>query len=63
MARERTPERRHGEDREADQEQPAAAEPVGERARRQHRRGQRERVGVDDPLQAGEARVEIGRDV
>ena len=41
-----------GEDREADREEAAAAEAVGERAGGQHDAGQRERVGVDDPLQA-----------
>jgi hypothetical protein len=54
-----TTERRDGEDRQAGQEQPAAAEPVGERAGDEDRGGERERVGVDDPLQARQARVEV----
>ena len=42
---------------EADDEQPLAAEPVGEEAGGEHDARQRERVRVDDPLQAAEARV------
>ena len=49
--------------RKTDREQHAATEAVGERAGRQHDGGERERVGVDDPLQAGEAGVEVGGDV
>ena len=48
---------------EADREHRAATDAVGERAGRQHDGGERERVGVDDPLQAGEAGVEVGGDV
>ena len=48
-----------GEEREADREEPAAAEAVGERAGGQHDARERERVGVDDPLQAAQARVEV----
>ena len=59
----RAHERRDGEDREADGEQAATTEAVGQRAGRQHDGGERERVGVDDPLQAGEAGVEVGGDV
>ena len=48
-----------GEDGEADGEQAPAAEAIGQRARGQDDRGEREGVGVDDPLQAAEARVEV----
>ena len=44
---------------EADHEQAAPAEAVGERTGGQHGAGERERVGVDDPLQAAEAGVEV----
>ena len=37
------------------EEHPAAAEEVGERAGGEQQRGERQRVGVDDPLQVGEA--------
>ena len=59
----RAHERRHGEDGETDREQPATTEAVGQRAGRQHDGGEGEGVGVDDPLQAGQARVEVGGDV
>src|SRR6185312_14573663 len=36
-----------------------AAEPVGERPRGQHQGGEREGVGVDHPLQVGEAAAEV----
>ena len=41
-----------------DHEEPPAAEEVGQRAGGQDARGERERVGVDDPLQVGERGVE-----
>ena len=44
-----------GEDDDADREHDPAAEPVGDRAGREQQRGERQRVGVDDPLQVGEA--------
>ena len=37
----------------------AATEEVGERAGREHRRGERERVRVDHPLELSEARIEV----
>ena len=40
-------------------EEPAAAEAVGQRPEGQDGRGERERVRIDDPLQAGEAGVEV----
>ena len=40
----------------------APAEPVGERAGGEQRRGEREGVGVDHPLQLGKARVEVVAD-
>ena len=43
-------------------EQPAAAEAVGQRAGRDDRRRERERVRVDDPLQPRQAGVEVGGD-
>ena len=46
------------EDGEADHPQTPAAEYVGERAAREQQGGERERVGVDHPLQVGEARVQ-----
>ena len=49
--------------RKTDREEPATTEAVGQRAGRQHDGGERERVGVDDPLEAGEAGVEVGGDV
>ena len=48
-----------GEEAEADDEKPASAEAVGQRARRDDRCRQREGVGVDDRLQAREAGVEV----
>ena len=57
--RERAGTRGDGEEREADREEAAAAEAVGERAGGQHDARQRERVGVDDPLQAAQARVQV----
>src|ERR1700761_4112587 len=48
-----------GEDRRARDEDAAAAEPVGERARGEDERGERQRVGVDDPLQVGAAAAEV----
>ncbi len=47
------------EDDEAGREQAAAAEAVGERPCRQHRRGQRERVRVHDPLQAAQPAAQV----
>ena len=52
-----------GEDAEADHEHPPPPEQVGERAGRQQQRGERQRVGVDDPLQVGEAGVQVALDV
>ena len=40
---------------------PPAAEAVGERAGGQHEGGERQRVGVDHPLQVGEAAAEVLR--
>jgi hypothetical protein len=60
--RRRAQQRRRGEDADAEREQPPAAEAVGQRAGGQHGRRQGKRVGVDDPLQAGQSRAEVGRD-
>ena len=43
----------------ADDEDPAPAEPVAERAAEQDQAGEREQVAVGDPLQLGQARVEV----
>jgi hypothetical protein len=55
-------ERRDGEDPETDREQPPPAEPVGQRAGREDDRGERERVRVDDPLDAAEVGVKVACD-
>ncbi len=56
-------ERRKGrgdrEDRQADAEQPAAAEAIAERGAGQEQHGERQRVGVDGPLELFERRAEI----
>ena len=51
-----------GEDDEPDQEHAPAADAVGHRAAGQQQRGERERVGVDDPLQVGEVGAEVALD-
>ena len=56
-------ERGEGEDPEADREDAPAPEPVAERAGGEQEGGEGQRVGVDDPLQAGEAGVEFTLDV
>ena len=48
--------------RDPDQEDPAPAVPVAERAAQQDQRGQRQRVGGDRPLQAGQRRVQVPPD-
>ena len=58
-ARSRRGGRGDGEDGHADPEQPAAAVAVGERARGQHDARQRERVGVQDPLERVQVRVQV----
>ena len=45
-----------GEDRQADDEHPAATEPVAERGAGEQQDGERQRVGVDHPLELGRAR-------
>ena len=55
--------RGEGEDPEPDREDAAPAEAVAERARRQQKGGEGQRVGVDDPLQAGEAGPEVALDI
>ena len=54
--------RGHREPHDADDEDPAAAEAVAERAAEQDQPGEGERVAVDRPLQRREARVELGAD-
>ncbi len=49
--REAAGERRQREDRQADDEQPAPAEVVGELSAREHERRERQRIGDDDPLE------------
>ncbi len=55
--------RREGENGQAGQVQPATAEHVGQAARRQQERRQGQRIGVDDPLQVGEARIQRPLDI
>ena len=50
------------EPHDPDQEHPPPAEVVAQRAAEQDQRGERERVGVDRPLQAGEPGAELGAD-
>ena len=50
------------ENDEADREDHAAAQAIGERPGRQQQGAQRQRVGVDHPLQVGEARMQSGLD-
>ena len=50
------------EEDQPDREDHPAPEHVGERAGGQQQRGQRQRVGVDHPLQVGEARVQARLD-
>ncbi len=59
VGRERAEQRGEREDPQPDREDAAAAEAVGERAGGEHERGERERVGVDHPLQVGEAAAEV----
>ena len=47
---------------QADDEDAPAADAVGERAGGQQQRGERQRVGVDHPLQVGEVRVQVALD-
>ena len=47
---------------EADHEHAAAADAVGERAAGEQQRRERERVGVDHPLQVGEVGAEVALD-
>ncbi len=54
--------RREREDRQAEQEDAAPAEEVGELAAREHEDGERERVGVHRPLELGEADAEFALD-
>ena len=55
--------RREREQPDPDHEQPPPAEAVGERAHGQGEGGERQRVGVDHPLQPGEVGVELLLDV
>ena len=55
-------ERRQREPRHPDEEDPPTAEVVAQRPAEQDERRQRQRVGVDRPLQIAEARVELGAD-
>ena len=56
-------ERGEGEDPEPDREHAPAPEPVAERAGGEQEGGEGQRVGIDDPLQAGEAGVQFTLDV
>ena len=61
----REPAQRGGgrEHREADEEHAAAADPVGDRAGREQERRERQRVGVDHPLEVLERGAEVALDV
>ena len=59
---ERAAERGDGEEADADQEDLAAGEEVGGAAGQHQEAGEGERVGVDDPLQAGVGEAERGVD-
>ena len=48
---------------EADCEDELAAQPVGQRAGHERERGEGEDVGVDDPLQVGQACAEVALDL
>ena len=52
-----------GEEPDRNQEHPLAAEQVAERAGVEHRRRERKRVRVDDPLKIGEGGVQLLLDV
>jgi hypothetical protein len=60
--RERSGSRSCREDRHADREHPASAEPIAQRAAGQQQHGEAERIGVHCPLQAGDLRAEVGTD-
>ena len=51
-----------GEDRDADDEQPLATEPVAERGAGQQQDRERQRVGVDHPFELGDGGAEVGAD-
>jgi hypothetical protein len=55
--------RRDREESEADREHELAAEQVGQRPSGEQQRGERQRIGVDHPLDVGEARVQVGGDL
>jgi hypothetical protein len=50
------------EDGDAGQEHPAPADPVAERGGGQQEGGEGQRVRVDEPLQVGQRRAELGAD-
>ena len=59
VRRERAQQRSETEPSEADEEDPLPAEPVGGGPGEQQQRGHDEQVGVGDPLQAGQAGVQV----
>jgi hypothetical protein len=59
---ERRQHRAQGEDGHPDHEHALAAEPVAERSTREEQHGERQRVGVDDPLEALERRPQVRLD-
>ena len=63
FGRDRADQRRDREPDHAELEDLAPAHPVTERAAEQQERGQRQRVGRDHPLQAGDAGVEVLADM
>ena len=62
VRRQRGDRRAAGEDREADDEQALAPEPVAERGAGQEQDGEGQRVGVDDPLELGQVGLEARAD-
>ncbi len=59
VGREPAQQRRGGEPHDADDEHPSPAETVTRGASEQDERGQRQRVGVDRPLETGEVRAQV----
>jgi hypothetical protein len=57
-----TSERRDSEDGEADEHDLLVSAPITDRAAGQQQRRQRQCIAVDDPLQADDARTQLGTD-
>ena len=59
LGRQRAADGGDGEPQHADHEDPPPAHPIAQRAAQQQQAGQRQRVGVQRPLQAGQAAAQI----